>query len=143
MNKALKDKDRAIQKAENFIRDCQDTAPLEKERDELREQLGEIVKVISDNATAVYDRIQYKVENEELYKRHGELNSRYEAVLEELKQKKADAMSGQEFLRYFREMTGPIKDFNELYWYKLLDKIVVDKGKKLTVIFTGGYSVRT
>ena len=70
------------------------------------------------------------------------MNARYEAVQEELKQKKADAMSGQEFLRYFREITGPIKDFNELYWDKLLDRIVVDKGKKLTVFFIGGYSVR-
>ena len=42
-------------------------------------------------------------------------------------------MSEQEFLRYFREMSGPIKDFNELYWDKLLDRIVVDKGKKLTL----------
>ena len=39
-------------------------------------------------------------------------------------------------------MTGLIKDFNELYWDKLLDRIVVDKGKKLTVFFIGGYSVR-
>ena len=39
-------------------------------------------------------------------------------------------------------MTGPIKDFNDLYWDKLLDKIVVDKSKKLTVFFIGGYSVR-
>ena len=97
---------------------------------------------MSDSATAVYDRIQYKAENEELYKRHGELKARYETVLEELKKRKADTISGQEFLRYFREMNGPIKDFSELYWDKLLDRIVVDKGKKLTVVFIGGYSVK-
>ena len=37
-------------------------------------------------------------------------------------------------------MTGLIKDFNELYWDKLLDRIVVDKGKKLMVVFIGGYN---
>ena len=89
----------------------------------------------------MFDRIQYKAENEELYRQHGEINARYEAVLEELKQKKVDAATGEEFLRYFTEMTGPIKKFDELYWDKLLDRIIVDKGKKLTVVFIGGYSV--
>jgi hypothetical protein len=29
-----------------------------------------------------------------------------------------------------------------LYWDKFLDRMVVDKGKELTVVFIGGYSVR-
>ena len=114
----------------------------EKERDELREQIADIVSAISGNSTAVFDRLQYKAENEELYRQHGEINTRYEAVLEELKQAKSDIAAGEEFLRYFTEMTGPIKKFNELYWDKLLDKMIVDEGKELTAVFIGGYRVK-
>ena len=39
-------------------------------------------------------------------------------------------------------MTGPIKKFNELYWDKLLDKMIVDEGKELTAVFIGGYRVK-
>ncbi len=141
LNKALKDKDKVIQKAKMFIRDCQDTTALEKERDELREKIGEIVKTISGNTTVVLDRFQYKAENEELYRQHEAINARYGEVLEELRQSKSDVATGEEFLRYFAEMSGPIKKFNELYWDKLLDRIIVDKGKKLTVVFVGGYRV--
>ena len=142
LNTALKDKDKVIQTAEQFIRDNRDTAALEKERDELREKISEIVSTISGNSTVVFDRIQYKAENEELYRQHGEINSRYEAVLEELKQRKSDVAAGKEFLRYFTEMTGPIKKFNELYWDKLLDMMIVAEGKELTAVFVGGYSVK-
>ncbi len=92
--------------------------------------------------TVVFDRFQYKAENEELYRQHEAINTRYCEVLEELRQSKTDVATGQEFLRYFTEMTGPIKKFNELYWDKLLDRMIVDKGKKLTLVFVGGYSVK-
>ncbi|MCR4924092.1 MAG: hypothetical protein K5931_08820 [Lachnospiraceae bacterium] len=141
LNSALKDKDKVIQTAEKFIQDKRDTDALEKERDELREKIGEIVKIISGNSTVILDRFKYKAENEELYRQHEEINSRYTAVLEELKQSKSDVAAGEEFLRYFTEMTGPIKKFNELYWDKLLDRMIVDKGKKLTAVFVGGYRV--
>ena len=142
LNTALKDKDKVIQTAEQFILDRRDTAALERERDELREQIADIVSAISGNSTTVFDRLQYKAENEELYRQHGEINTRYEAVLEELKQAKSDIAAGEEFLRYFTEMTGPIKKFNELYWDKLLDKMIVDEGKELTAVFIGGYRVK-
>lgn len=106
------------------------TVALEKERDELREQISEIVTAISGNSTAVFDRIQYKAENEGLYRQHGAINARYEAVLEELKQAKSNVAAGEEFLRYFTEMTGPIKKFNELFWDRLLDKMIVAERKK-------------
>lgn len=60
LNVALKDKDKVIQTVKHFIRDKLDTAALEKERDELREQIADIVSVISGNSTAVFDRLQYK-----------------------------------------------------------------------------------
>jgi cell division septum initiation protein DivIVA len=142
LNVALKDKDKVIQTAEKFIRDNKDTAILEKERDELREQISEIVSTISGNSTVVLDRFQYKAENEELYRQHGDINARYEAVLEELKQAKSNVAAGEEFLRYFTEMSGPIKKFNEMYWDRLLDKMIVAEGKELTAVFIGGYSVR-
>ena len=138
----MKDKDKVIQTVKHFIRDKQDTAALEKERDELREQIADIVSAISGNSTAVFDRLQYKAENEELYRQHGEINTRYEAVLEELKQAKSDIAAGEEFLRYFTEMTGPIKKFNELYWDKLLNMMIVAEEKELTAVFIGGYSVK-
>ncbi|MCR5001976.1 MAG: recombinase family protein [Lachnospiraceae bacterium] len=141
LNTALKDKDKVIQTAEQFIRDNRDTAALEKERDELREKISEIVSTISGNSTVVFDRIQYKAENEELYRQHGEINARYEAVLDELKQAKGNVAAGEEFLRYFTEMLGPIQKFNELYWDRLLDKMIVAEGKELTAVFIGGYSV--
>ena len=50
--------------------------------------MSEIVKTISENATVVLDRFQYKAENEGLYARHGELEARYGEVLEEHKQSK-------------------------------------------------------
>ena len=46
------------------------------------------------------------------------------------------------FLRNFREQFGHIRDFNEPYWDKLLDKMVVTEEKKLTAIFVVGYSVK-
>ena len=104
--------------------------------------MSEIVKTISENATVVLDRFQYKAENEGLYARHGELEARYGEVLEELKQSKADVIAGEEFLRYFKEMTDPITSFNDFYWDKLLDQMIMDKGKKLTAVFIGGYSVK-
>ncbi len=142
LNKALKDKDKVIRTVEGSVRDNRDTVALEKERDELREQISEIVTAISDNTTAVFDRLQYKAENEELYRQHEKINTRYEEVLKELKQSKSDAAAGEEFLRYFRELSGPIKEFNELYWDKLLDKMIVAEGKKLTAVLIGGYSVK-
>lgn len=90
----------------------------------------------------MFDRIQYKAENEELYRQHGEINARYEAVLEELKQAKSNVAAGEEFLRYFTEMSGPIKKFNEMYWDRLLDKMIVAERKKLTAVLIGGYSVK-
>ncbi len=39
-------------------------------------------------------------------------------------------------------MTGPIKKFNELYWDRLLDKMIVAEGKKLTAVFIGGYNIK-
>ncbi len=115
---------------------------MEKERDELREKISGIVAAISGNTTAVFDRLQYKAENEELYRQHERINARYEEVLKELKQSKSDAAAGEEFLRYFRELSAPIREFNELYWDKLLDKMIVAEGKKLTAVFVGGYTVK-
>jgi hypothetical protein len=39
-------------------------------------------------------------------------------------------------------MSGPINKFNEMYWDRLLDKMIVAEGKELTVIFVCGYSVK-
>ena len=142
LNIALKEKDKVIQTAEQFTWDRRDTATLEKERDELREQIADIVSSISGNSTAVFDRLQYKAENEELYRQHGEINARHEAVLDELKQMKSDVAAGEEFLRYFTEMSGPINKFNEMYWDRLLDKMIVAEGKELTAVFIGGYSIK-
>ncbi len=55
---------------------------------------------------------------------------------------RSNAAAGEEFLRYFKEMSGPIKKFNELYWDKLLDRMIVAKEKKLTAVFVGGYTVK-
>ena len=55
-------------------------------------------------------------------------------------QMKSDVAAGEEFLRYFTEMSGPINKFNEMYWDRLLDKMIVAEGKELTVVFIGGYS---
>ena len=141
LNMALKEKDTVIQMAERFISVRRDTTALGMERDELREQISKCVTAISGNSTAVFDRIQYKAENEDLYRQHEGINTRYDTVLGELRQMKSDVAAGEEFLRYFKELSEPIKDFNELYWDKLLDKMIVDKGKKLTAVFIGGYSV--
>ncbi len=142
LNKLLKNKDKAIEMVEDYINERQDTVALEKERDDLRDKMDNIVKTMSGSSTAVFNKVQYKAENEELYAQHSEINARYEAVMEELKQRKVDIVAGKEFLRYFMEMCGPIKNFNELYWDKLLDRMVVDKDKKIKVVFIGGYSVK-
>ncbi len=99
-------------------------------------------KPISGSSTAVFDRIQYKAENEGLYRQHGAINTRYEAVLEELKQANSNVAAGEEFLRYFTEMSGPIKKFNEMYWDRLLDKMIVAERKKLTAVLIGECSVK-
>ena len=39
-------------------------------------------------------------------------------------------------------MACSIKKFNELYWDRLLDKMIVAEGKKLTAVFIGGYSIK-
>ena len=98
-------------------------------------------KSITEPSPDCFDRLQYKVGKEELYRQHGEINAQYEAVLDELKQRKSNVAAGEEFLRYFTEMSGPIKKFNEMYWDRLLGKMIVAEGKKLTVVFVGGYRV--
>ncbi len=50
--------------------------------------------------------------------------------------------AGEELLRYFKELSGPIKNFNKLYWDNLIDKMIVAKRKKMTAVFVGGYSVK-
>ncbi len=41
---------------------------------------------------------------------------------------------------YFRELSGPINDFSEFYWDKLLDRMILEIDKSLTVILVGGYT---
>ena len=70
------------------------------------------------------------------------INTSHEEVVAELRQMKIDVVAAEEFLNYFKEMSGPIKKFNELYWNKLLDKMIVAERKKLTAVLIGGYSVK-
>ena len=142
LNKALNQKEKVLNMAERYVEDRKDSVSLEKERDDIRSEISKIYEQISDGAIVIQNKVQYKKENEKLYQRHSELNDRLDEITDELRQRKVDVAAGEEFIRYFREMSGPIKDFNEFYWDKLLDRMISEIDKSLTVILVGGYTVK-
>ncbi len=142
LNKAIKDKDRVLRMTEKRIEELKSTASLEDERERIRDEMSEIIKTVSEGTMLIVDQIKYKAENEGLYSRHEELTKRLEEITDDLKQRKVETVAVENFVTYFKELNGTVKKFDEFYWNNLLDKIVVNVDKSLTVVFYGGYTVK-
>lgn len=141
LNTMLKNKTEAIESAETVLSNL-NSEKMEQELAEIKAEMSEIVKNVSEKTKATSLSPEYREQLDTLYSRHAELNKRFDELSIEIRQTKLEEAEISDFLQYLKEINGRIDKFAPLYWEKLLDKMVVDEGKKVLVIFRGGYRVK-
>lgn len=126
----------------NFIQTLTDTTAIDKDRARLQnecEVVAELIrKSVEENAQSALNQEEY----EQLYT---QLVNRYESakqMLEKLEEKRLDrkvkSESLAEFIKKLEERNGVFTTFDEGLWNSTVDRVIVQKEGKVTIIFKDG-----
>ena len=123
-----------------------DNAAMEKEQQELAQELEIVVGLINDlvaeNAHKAQDQTDYQKRYEALVDRYNVSEKKYKEATERLEERRART----EVLRYeietLEKQTGPISEFNESVWGALVDYATVYAKDDVRFTFKHGLEIK-
>jgi site-specific DNA recombinase len=139
VNKLLADKDAVIQNGKEMSGMLFDTAALEKERDDLLQE----VQVVADMVQKyIYENAHVALDQESYQKKYDSLTARYEAkkqklqeVTEKISQLKSQKGNVEDFLKAFEKAPDTLTEFSLDAFTSLVDYITVYSRDDIRVTF--------
>ncbi len=145
LNKITDDKDEVINNLETLIDLKADTTPLEQEKASLLEEMNRLARLanteILTNSRKTIPQQEYDNKYNQYVQEYEEKKARYEALDEEIKNRLIQVENCRTFIDEFRKLDGAVTEFSEKLWNTLLQEMVVNKNKTVTVIFRSGIKV--
>lgn len=145
-NKLLADKSPVIQNGKEMSSLLFDTTALEKERDELLQE----VQVVADMVQkCIYENAHVALDQESYQKKYDDLTARYEAgkkklqeVTEKISQLQSQKGNVEEFLKAFEKAPDSLTEFNQESFNELCDYITVYSDDDIRVTFRNGQEIK-
>ncbi|MDR0696680.1 MAG: hypothetical protein LBF68_03945 [Christensenellaceae bacterium] len=121
------------------------TADLEKEAAELQGEMSitaELIeKCVDDNAHRKQDQTEHKACYETLADRYDKANSRHAELLETIADRKARRRAAELFLKEVVKRKAPLDEFDEQFWYTMVDTVMVGGDGRLMFRFKDGTEI--
>jgi site-specific DNA recombinase len=145
INKAFSEKKELIENA-GTIRDMlTDTAELEKQAEEHRQQrdlLADMVtELIGQNATVAQDQAAYQEKYDSLAKRYEAERDETERIESEISHRKVRAKELDRYIRELQKAGTPLTEFDEDQWCSLVDYITVYSDKDIRFTMKDGTAI--
>jgi site-specific DNA recombinase len=145
-NKALTDKDTIIETF-RLIRDTAfDTSELEKERDQLTEELNVVAGLIQDgiyqNAHIAQNQEEYSKEYESLTAWYDKAKKRLDDVTAEIHDKNSRRQSIESYLKLLEERKEAIDKYDALLFHGMVDFVTVYSKEDIRFTMKDGTEVR-
>ena len=130
-NLTMKDKKRIIQDSIEMIELLTDTDQLDKDIDNLNDELlviSELLsKLIKENSKSSMTQDDYNKKYEELTNRYERAKEKHEDLTKVRSNKKAQALSMKSFLSNLKRIDDKLSEWNENVWMLLVDSAVVHR----------------
>lgn len=146
-NRVIENKDRIIEDFDAIIGVLVDTAALEKESTELRDECSVVMelirKCVDENAHSTIDQSEYQERYNGLVERYEEAKQRLDAVSDEKQARAAKRENISRFLADLRQRDGLLAEFDEELWYATVDTVTVRSEREVSFAFKGGNEITT
>jgi site-specific DNA recombinase len=146
-NLTMKDKKRIIQDSQELIELLTDTTQLDKEIENLNDELlviSELLnKLIKENSKSSMSQDEYNKKYEELMNRHERAKEKQEEVIKVRNQKKSQALNMKLYISNLKQVEDRLVDWNENVWMLLVNSAVVHRDKSITFKFNSGKEIKS
>ena len=136
------ERDRIITNLTHFKRSCLDTAELEQNLDDVRQDLeiteGALRQCISDNAAASITEEEYRKKYDSLYEKFLTLENRRDTLTEKITSKRAEIATVDEVITCLQETHEAPMTFDPVLWRTTVQKVLVESDGTVTFHLAGG-----
>ena len=145
-NKLLDNKAGAIAAFEAAKDTVLSTKVLEKERDELLQEINVLTEMIQksiyENARIAQDQDEYQRNYESLTERYDAAKERYNKVSQELQDKTSRREAIEYYIEILRKQDGAMTEFDAQCWHGMVDYATVYSKDDIRFIFMDGTEIR-
>lgn len=146
LNRVIDIRDEVIENIRRLAETAGDNAELEKEKDELSQELEVVVGLINDlvaeNAHKAQDQTDYQKRYEALVDRYNISEKKYKEAADGLEERRARAEVLNNEIETLEKQNGPVSEFNEYVWGALVDYATVYSKDDVRFTFKDGMEIR-
>jgi site-specific DNA recombinase len=141
-NLTMKDKKRIIQDSQELIELLTDTTHLDKEIENLNDELlviSELLnKLIKENSKSKMTQDDYNKKYAELTNRYERTQEKHNEIVKARDNKKVQALNLKAFISNIKRVDDKLSEWNELIWMLLVKSAVVHRDKSISFSFVDG-----
>lgn len=141
----MKDKKRVIQDSTELIAMLNDTTQLDKEIENLNEELiviSELLsKLIKENSKSSMTQVDYNKKFAELTNRYERTKEKYEYIIKSRDNKKVQALNLKAFISNLKRVDDKLSEWNEPVWMLLVKNAIVHRDKSITFKLNNGNEI--
>ncbi len=145
VNQLLGVKDETLSNLAILLKKATDTDALEDELGRVSVMKADcessITALIEGNARKPINQEDYNKQYTELYERYEQMTARLGEIEEEVMKRNAQALRIRNFIDKFAELDGVQTVFDEQLWAGIVESMTVYKGKKVVIVFVGGFEI--
>lgn len=123
-----------------------DTTALDEEKAGLQEEMNMVAELIqqciNENARIAINQTNYQMRYDALAERFEKAKNRLETVSMEITEKQAHRESTERFMAELSRMEGVITEFDEDFWFAMIDYVTVFNKKDICFTFQDGTEIR-
>jgi len=146
-NLTMKDKKRIIQDSTEMIAILTDTTQLDKEIENLNEELlviSELVnKLIKDNSKSNMNHEEYDKKYIELTKRYEQTKQKQDDFIRARENKNVQALNLKAFISNVKRVDDKLSEWNENVWMLLVKSAVIHRDESITFKLNNGKEIRS
>lgn len=144
-NRMIENKDRFIEDYDSIIAVLTDTAALDKEAAQLREECAVVMelirKCVEENARSAQDQQAYQERYDGLVARYETAKRRLDAITDEKLARSANRESISRVLADLKQRDCLLTEFDEELWYMTVDSVKVHSEARVTITFKSGTEI--
>lgn len=146
-NLTMKDKKRIIQDSQEVIELLTNTTQLDKEIENLNEELiviSELLsKLIKENSKSSMTQDDYNKKFAELTNRYERTKEKYEYIIKSRDNKKVQALNLKAFISNLKRVDDKLSEWNEHVWMLLVKNAIVHRDKSITFQLNYGKEIKS
>ena len=145
-NLTMKDKKRIIQDSQEVIELLTNTTQLDKEIENLNEEMiviSELLsKLIKENSKSSMTQDDYNKKFAELTNRYERIQEKHNELIKARDNKKVQTLNLKAFISHLKRVDDKLSEWNEPLWMLLVKSAVVHKNKSITFKLNNGNEIR-